>query len=112
MAGTARHYSDGCIGRCEVVLYLSIGPVPIAFSLEPPMSVVANHIPARAQAGSLMLGRQPSRESMEASGLQKDPGTPPPRVASLVPCLHAYPEGNFLLLITWFEAQAKIILRI
>jgi hypothetical protein len=83
----------------QIDLSLLIGPIPIAFTLKPPMSILANCMPARAQAGSTKLGHQPSWESAGPSGLQ-DLGMLPSRVSSLVrspwPLSVRIPQANFI----------------
>lgn len=97
VAATTRTYPNGAprvmtvYGKCEMDLASATGPVPITFSLEPPVSVPANRVvPNRSQSDDSNLTPPPSSQPPTPTN-QSFPSKP----AGTVMNTGAIPRPNF-----------------
>ena len=104
VAATVQTYPNGAprkmtiYGKCEIDLASAIGPVSIAFSLEPPISVPANRVvPHRSQSSDSNSTPQPSSQPSTPTN-QSFPSSGPsslPKPTSTDPGSGTIPRPNF-----------------
>jgi hypothetical protein len=104
VAATTHTYPNGAprkmtvYGRCEIDLASAIGPAPISFSLEPPISVPANRIvPHRSQSSDSNQTPSPSSQPSTPTN-QTFPSSAPsssPKLTGTGPGSGTIPRPNF-----------------
>ena len=104
VAATTRTYPNGAprmmtvYGKCEIELTSATGPVPIIFSLEPPISVPANRIiPHRSQSSDSNSTQPPSSQPSTPTNQSFNLGGPSssPGLTGTGPASGALPRPNF-----------------